>query len=213
MFLALGVGALAAAWAVVTQERAAARLREEVLPLVDPMNGQTRAVTVARAMKALKLVTVELDTFIEVKRGQESWRGDVVASIVVPVRLSYGTDLSGLDATRVSISALPGAGGAAGACLVRVPRPTRVATEVFGEQEKADVQAGWMRLRSRAGEYYLGIARKDAAEAARALVLKPADREMVEQTTKEQVAALARAILGDDYGVVVVFDEPAGGAL
>lgn len=159
---------------------------------------------VTSALRAMKLVTVEIDTRVTVERSDRGWRGDVSAKVTVPVRLSYGTDLSKMKTEAVGFSAL---GAAAGTYVVRVPRPTRVATEVFSEKERADVEAGWLRLRSRAGEYYLGLARRDAPEAARDLTLRPEDAERVERVTREQVETLVRTIVGKDARVRVVFDE------
>lgn len=126
----------------------------------------------------------------------------------MPVRLSFGTDLAKLDATKVGYSTLlPGLSGP-GAYVIRVPRPTRIATEIFSDQEQAEVRAGGLRLRSRAGEYYLGLARRDAAPAARDLELLPDDAAKVEEITRSQVESLIRKIVGNDAGVHVVFEDP-----
>jgi hypothetical protein len=159
---------------------------------------------VTQAVKALKLVTVEIDTKVKIERGDSSWRGDVQASIEVPVRLSYGTDLSKMETDSVTFTELL---GARGSYVIRIPRPTRIATEVFSEKEAPLVRTGWLRLRSRAGEYYLSQARKDATDQARELVLLPEDAVKVEQGTQEQVASLVRSIVGARPDVKVVFKE------
>jgi hypothetical protein len=158
---------------------------------------------VTQAVRALKLITVEIDTKVKVERGDSSWRGDVQASIEAPVRLSYGTDLSKMDVDGVTYSPLLGRGS----YVVKVPRPTRIATEVFNAKENELVRIGWLRLRSRAGEYYLGQARRDLPDEARELVLLPEDTAKVERVTKEQVEALVKAIVGDRADVTVVFGE------
>ncbi len=158
---------------------------------------------VASALRAAKLVTVEIDTSVSLSRGDASWRGDAMATLKVPVRLHYGVDMSGMKVDGVGMSPLT-----QGMCVVRVPRPTRIATEVFLEQEKADVEVGWMRLRSRAGEYYLGQARRDAAAAAREMVLTPKDAAHVEQVTRDQVESVVRRVMGNGAGVRVVFEDP-----
>jgi hypothetical protein len=155
---------------------------------------------VASALRAMKLVTVEVDSAVTVQRGDASWRGDVSAKVTVPVRLSYGTDLSAMSVAGVGYTPL------GGAYVVRVPRPTRIATEIFGDKEKAQVEAGGLRLRSRAGEYYLGLARRDASEAARELELLPDDARRVTQTTREQVERLVKSVVGDSARVRVVFE-------
>jgi hypothetical protein len=158
---------------------------------------------VASALRAAKLVTVEIDASVRVERGDTSWRGDVSAAVTVPVRLHYGTDLSRLAGEGTAYSP------ALGAYVVRIPRPERIATEVFSERERAEVEAGGLRLRSRAGEYYLGLARRDAAPAARELVLRPEDAAHVERVTREQVEALVKRLAGPDARVRVIFEgEP-----
>src|SRR6266576_1728405 len=42
---------------------------------------------VTQAVRAMKLITVEIDTKVKVERGDSSWRGDVQASVEAPVRL------------------------------------------------------------------------------------------------------------------------------
>lgn len=170
---------------------------------------------VASALRSLKLVAVEIDTSVTVEKSDFSWRGDVSAKVTVPVRISFGTDLSAISVTSISHSTLLGAGpqgGPSTGYVVRVPRPTRIATEVFSEQEKAEVEAGGLRLRSRAGEYYLGLARRDTGPAAKELVLLPQDAARVEEVTKEQVEKLVRTMTGEATPVRVIFEEPAGDA-
>lgn len=188
----IGLGVLSGAW-----ERAGVRaaLAESPAP-EEPL----RPDAVAAAVRAMKLVTVEIDTTVALRRGDTSWRGDVVADLTVPVRLSYGTDLSSVRGESVGYSALDG-------LVVRIPPPTRLATEVFPEREAATVETGWLRLRSRAGEYYLGIARRDAARAARELELLPDDRAQIERVTREQVEALLRALTGGRVPVRVVIER------
>ncbi len=158
---------------------------------------------VARAVRSLKLVTVEIDTVVTVERGDESWRGDVSAKVRVPVKLMYGTDLAAMKTTDVTFTRLL---GARGAYVVRVPSPTRIATEVMGEKEETDVRTGWLRTRSRAGEYYLGRARRDAPLAAREMELLPEDAARVRRVTQEQVAALIRSVVGPGPEVRVVVE-------
>ncbi len=158
---------------------------------------------IARAVAAMKLVTVEIDTKVKIERGDESWRGDVLATIEVPVRLSYGTDLSKLELSGLAFSPLTGS------YIVRVPTPTRIATQIYGEKSAPQVKTGWLRLRSRAGEYYLSQARKDSPRAAEELELLPEDAARVESTTREQVEKLVKAIVGANANVVVRFkDDP-----
>ncbi|MCC6660125.1 MAG: DUF4230 domain-containing protein [Phycisphaerales bacterium] len=159
------------------------------------------AAEVARLAAALKLVTVEVETTATAERTSESWRGDVKATVAAPTRLLFGTDLSGLDVTRVVLSPLTGA------YLVRVPPPSRIATEVDGGQEETRVEVGWGRTRSIAGEYWLGQARKGLYDEARRLAISPEDAVRVRATTRRQVAALMQKIVGQPQVRVVFEDE------
>jgi hypothetical protein len=190
--------ALAGVGALFLRETEASILAESSVNAQRP----TRPIAdVTQAVRAMKLVTVEIDTKVKVERGETSWRGDVAATVEVPVRISYGTDLSGLDASRVGFSEL------GQAYVVRIPKPTRVATEVFSEKEALLVKVGWLRLRSRAGEYYLGLARRDSSSVAREVELLPHDAEKVERITLEQVRDLVSKIVGKDAAVIVRFES------
>ncbi|MEI7656578.1 MAG: hypothetical protein WCK33_00780 [Phycisphaerae bacterium] len=160
---------------------------------------------VASAVETAKLVSVEIDTKVRVERGEASWRGDVRAVIEVPVRLSYGVDLSQMRTDRLAWSP------ASRAYVVTVPAPTRIATEIFSERREPDVEVGWLRLRSQAGEFYLSQARRDVAAAAASLQLRPDDAKRVEDSTRQRLAALVRSIAGPDVGVIVRFSPSERG--
>ncbi|MBX3358717.1 MAG: DUF4230 domain-containing protein [Phycisphaeraceae bacterium] len=158
----------------------------------------------AGLVRTMRLVTVEIDTTVTSTAGDESWRGDVSAKLSAPVRLYYGTDLAGLGPSDVSAGPL-------GGVIVRVPRPRRLATEIYPEREDPEVLVGWLRFRSRAGEYYLSQARRDLAEHARQMPLSRDDLAKVEQATRDQITALLRAMLGDDKPISVIFTDDRGG--
>lgn len=203
----LGAGVLFVALAVVLREgqvRAveAVRQNQELQGATPPKDvGE-----VSRALASMKLVTVEVETKVKVRRGEESWRGDVLAEVEAPVKLLFGTDLSRMKVSGAAWSPVTGA------YVVRVPRPERIGTEVYGEMEKTDVQTGWARMRSRAGEYYLGQARRDVSKAAREMTLRAEDARRVEDSTRERVAAMVRSIVGERIDVVVVLEDDAGPA-
>lgn len=161
---------------------------------------------VATAVKAMKLVTVEIETEVTATMEDESWRGDISAKVTAPARLSYGTDLSQLDVQSVGFSPVTRS------YVLRIPRPTRIATEVWSDRERLEVSTGWLRLRSRAGEFYLGLARKNLAERARAMELREEDAEKVARVTLEQVETLAKKFIGDDAKVIVEYVEPRSAA-
>lgn len=156
---------------------------------------------VAEAIREMKLVTVEVDSSVVSETNDQNWRGEVSAKVCAPVKLFYGADLSKMSVDSLAMS--PADGG----ILVRIPRPERIATEVCGEAENIEVQMGWLRLRSRAGEYYLGLARKDLHERALDLKLSPEDARFVRKTTKEQTEALVKKIVGPGRPVAVVFED------
>ncbi len=196
--LALAVFGLTASW-MRSMEREALR-GGAINDQFDPAGNLRPLADVTRAVRELKLVTVVIDTQARSERSDESWRGDVTASVRAPVRLMFGTDLSRLESEAIVYSPV------SRAYHVRVPAPTRLSTEVDGGQEQAEVSVGWARLRSRAGEYWLGQARRGLYEEARRLTLSPDDAEEVRRATREQVAAMVRRVVGD-VPVTVSFEE------
>lgn len=156
---------------------------------------------VTRALRQMKLITVEIDSKVTSSAEHQSWRGDVDASVETPVRLLYAVDLSKITSEGLAFS--PAGRG----YLIRIPPPERVATEVCGSDEHVDVQVGWARLRSRAGEYYLGLARKDLYDRARELMLSPDDARLVRRQTLEQAREVVRKIVGPDAEVTVAFED------
>lgn len=204
LMVLLAAGLFAAlAWTMRDAERAirADAEREAAAYAVRP----TRSLPdVAKAARAMKLVTVEIDTRMKVEKMDPSWRGDVAVAIDVPVRLHFGVDLSGLDVSSLGFSALS---PSAAYYVVRIPHPVRLAAEVLPEAADPEVTVGWLRLRSRGGEYWLSQARRDVALQAQSLRLSANDMDNVRRLTKEQVAALIHTIVGDQARVDVVFDD------
>lgn len=203
--LAIGASAVGALFMHTCQKE---RVRELVeTARAAEVQEPTPAADVATAVRAMKLVSVEIDTAVTVERGDESWRGDVKAKIRVPVRLLYGTDLSKMRSDGVTF----GIGGKAkGVYVIRIPAPERIATEMRGSEELSEVETGWLRLRSRAGEYYLSEARKNASDAAKGLALRPEDAARVDEVTREQVARMVKGLLGskaEGVDVVVRIDR------
>lgn len=154
---------------------------------------------VARVLRALKLVTVEIETGVSSSSADESWRGDVLATVVAPVKFYYGVDMGGLEKGDVWKNPLTGA------WTVRVPRPRRLAVEVFGRDEQTKVRVAGLRLRDVAGEYYLGLARTGLYQRAREMTLTDEDRARLEQMTREQLTDLVRTLLGEETTVQVEF--------
>lgn len=163
---------------------------------------------IQQSLRALKLVTVELKTTVQSLRLDQSWRGDVRASVAAPVTLYFGCDLSGLGdpAGRFAVGSDDaggwGDGGASfirpnlltGGYTLRVPRPTRIAVEVEGDREQTDVEVGWGRFRDLGGEFQLGLARSGLHAQARRLILSIDQQRRVEDTTRQQLTTLVRAL-------------------
>ncbi len=173
---------------------------------VDALAPARPVADVSRAVRAMKLVTVELDSVVSVSTKDESWLGDVLAEITVPVTLYYGTDLSRARVDVVS------AGPLGTRYDIRIPEPRRIATEIYGEREKADVTAGWLRFKSIAGERYLGLARKMVSDQARRMVLRPDDAQLVRDQTKERIHELVQAVVGERVTINVEFDTTLAAA-
>jgi len=92
---------------------------------------------------------------------------------------------------------------------IEIPRPTRIATEVDGSHPVEEiVEVSGARLRSRAGEFYLGLARKEIYEQARKSALPAETREEIETTTREQVEDLVRRFVGPTAQVRVKYKNP-----
>lgn len=186
-------------WAL---KRAALDEAKALLPA--PTASAMNTARVLGSIRQLKLVTVELATYVNSESDDESWRGDVRAKVSAPVKLHFGTDLSKLKAESLRASSL------GNSWIVTVPAPERIATEVFGEREETDVHVGWLRSRSMSGEKHLGLARRELYEAARGLKLSDDDMQWVRGQTREQVAALMRSIVGQWASVTVRFDDEVG---
>ncbi|QOJ01268.1 MAG: hypothetical protein HRU70_12550 [Phycisphaeraceae bacterium] len=160
-----------------------------------------RAVAVRVALRALKVVTVEIRTEVTSRSFERSVMGDVEAAVTAPVRLLYGCDLSGLPDDAVEWSETLG--------LIRltVPPPSRVSGEVLGQFERAEVRAGWLRSREGAGERHLGLARRDLHLRAQRLVLDADQARQVRDLTRDQLSSLVSTIAPGKRAVIVFGDE------
>lgn len=169
----------------------------------DASSGRVRAVArVEEMISALKVLTVEVRTTANLTVRDESWRGDVEATVEAPVRMFFGTDLAR------ALIAWGEEGPATRTLRIIAPVPERLATEVIGEAEETEVQVGWLRFRSRAGEYYLGQARRGIYDAARQMTLSEKDAAQVRQTTRQRIAELAGKFLANpQVSVTVAFAD------
>jgi hypothetical protein len=155
---------------------------------------------VVEAARALKLVTVVMETRVQARMTDDRWYGDVSAVVEAPVRYVYAVDLAKLERSAI--------GYVTDTYVVTVPPPAVIAVEVDGSNPIHEVvETSGMRYRSMAGEKYLGLARKAIYDNARREVL-PAERaKQVREQSREQVAALIRHIIGADTAVRVRFED------
>lgn len=158
-----------------------------------------------RALEAMSLITVILESRVTSTVKDESWRGNVDAMVTVPVRLFFGTDL---DRARVSVTELS---PLARTYRITVPPPRRLATELITDRESANVDLGWLRFRTRAGEYFLGQARRQLSEAAAAMTIDESQALRVRDETRTRLVRLVTLVLGEQEAaraqVRVDFDD------
>lgn len=153
-------------------------------------NAGDKVVEVGRMLEAMDLVSVVLGVTVRSEAIDSSWRGEVSAQVSVPARLYYGVDLKTARVERRTL------GPGVEQFVVTVDRPKRLAGELVTGLEKTDLTLGWLRFRSRAGEYYLGAARKGLSGALDALVLSGADMASVEEQSRERIVSLVRMVAG-----------------
>jgi hypothetical protein len=158
-------------------------------------------VQVGQMLRAMKLITVEVHSTVESASADETWRGDVHASVRAPVTFYYGVDLSQLEPSAIHRDPLTGT------YSITVPRPIRLATEVLGSDEETSVSVTGTRFRDMAGEYFLGLARTGLYERARKAKLGEIDRRRLDESTRTQIAGLIRALAGPDAQVNVQYAD------
>lgn len=151
-----------------------------------------------KALRALRLVTVEMHAPVRVACRDENWRGVAEAMIEAPTRLLFGVDLSGLSRSSLSF-------GDHGLVLVTIPRPSLQAIELDMSRPREEVTVSGLRLRSRSGVSQLSRARLEIYEAAQRLALTSETERLVAETTLAQVAALFRDTLGEKRSVIVQY--------
>lgn len=162
---------------------------------------------VARHVRSASLVTSRLETTVRAQAADTGWNGTVVATVEAPAVLSYGVDLSKFDASRVRIS------GVGGICVLTVPAPSRVATEVKTGEETFRVELGGLALRAVGGEHQLGLARTRLYEQAARFRPNPVQMSEIRAAAREQIAGVVRTMLGEPTVVRVVFEDERPSAL
>jgi|CXWL01.1.fsa_nt_gi hypothetical protein len=179
-------------------------------PITDPLREAVplvmdRVPEVARAVRSMQLVTVEVQTSVTSTAGDAGLLGAVNAKVTVPVRVLYATDLSKIESSAIMFSPIHRA------YLVRVPTPTRIAAEVLGQFEQAEVSTGWLRSRASTGEFFLGLARRGVHAQAQDLLPTVEQAAEIREGTREQVRALVQSIVGAGTPVQVRLEDERGG--
>lgn len=172
---------------IAEQLDSAGRLR----PLVD----------VQAAVRAMELVTMRLSGTVTKTVSDRRWRGDVEASVEAPVTYLYGVDLSEIESTDICLDPF------SHTYLIRIPPPHRLAVEVNPARASETVTVTGTRLRTRAGEYMLGLARRDLYEEACRAVLSPAKMKEIHEESRRRVEELVAAVCGPDASVEVGFHD------
>jgi len=160
------------------------------------------SVDIVSVLRAMQLVTVQIDAGVRSTSQHDSWRGDVLASVLAPARYYYAVDLSELKPADIRID------GPAQAMTLRVPAPRRLAVEVLPEQRADRVRVSGTRLRDVAGEYHLGLARMGLYDQARRAELLPDDQRRLVELSARQIESLVRTLSGHRGPVRVEFDPP-----
>lgn len=152
-------------------------------------------------IRTLKLVTTSVRTPVTREVRNENWRGTATARVTAPATLLYGVELDALDDGDIRPGILPGT------LRVRVPRPTRIATQVDMAERTEEVRVTGLRFRTRAGEYVLGQARVGVPQAAAELVLPPEQQAAVAEAALAQTRELVQRLLGTEARVDVAYRD------
>lgn len=186
-------------------EQAAELARDGPARLDGPIIAQ-----IERAFEVMQLVTVIIEASVTAVSEDQSWRGDVRATVRARARLLYGVDLTTATISRDQI-------GPVQVFAVSVAGPARLAAELAEVQSSAadspdgGVAIGWMRFRTLAGEYHLSEARRLLPAAVQRLTLDAADSQKVRQQSAERVGELVRLIAGPAAVVKVTIREAGEG--
>lgn len=202
----LAIVIAAVVWTLVRDHK-----REQRLALLMTQKSMIDPAAVAAAARTMKLITVQVTTRVRVEKTTDSFIfGEGKTAVETPVVVNFGTDLSKLQSEGIEVL---GAGKGA-RVLVRVPRPTCVGVSVIADASTTNVEKSWRRLGWWSGDSQLNEAKLEAFNEANRLrmqpiqnSLSPADREKVENMTREQTQRLIKVIVGEGIDVDVMFDD------
>lgn len=196
---ALAVFGLLAMFMLRQQRTALAALAFEPALTAD---ARPRPLAEVRAgIRALKLVTTAIHTAATKTERSENWRGTAAATVTAPVTLLYGVDLDQLGEREIAPDFLPNT------LRVRLPRPTRIATQVDMEARTEEVTVTGLRFRTRSGEYLLGLARAGVQRAAEELVLAPDEQQKLAAAALERVHGMIQRFVGPEVKLDVAYRD------
>jgi len=198
--LALGISAYESHLANIEADRAA-----DAAAAADARaRGLPQLAEIQRAFNVMQFITVVLETKVSSASSDESWRGDVKASVQSRARLLYGVDLAAATLERDTVGILD-------RLTIRLAQPQKLASELVGTpnpgEETPEVELGWLRFRTRAGEYHVGEARRLLPQAIALMKLSTRDSEMVREQTADRVRSLARMFVTPEVLIRVKFEE------
>lgn len=151
-------------------------------------------------LEEMKLVTVRTRATVTGEAHHENFRGRVGARVFAPVDFFYGVDLAKLGEGAVQRSLVNPK-----RLKITVPAPQLQAVEVHSEDEQIDVDTSGLRFRTRAGEYYLGLARRNLHRSARDRALLPAQMDRVKSVSRQQIRRVVEILIEDSNEITVVF--------
>lgn len=159
---------------------------------------------VEAAVRAMELVTMRLSSTVTKTVTDRRWRGTAEASVEAPVTYLYGVDLSRIESNDVCLDPFTHT------YLIRIPEPQRLAVEVNPSKAAERVSVTGTRLRTRAGEYLLGLTRRDLYEEACRASLSPNQLDEIREESRRRVEELVTAVCGANTSIAVAFqDGPA----
>ncbi len=176
------------------------RLNES--PIEAPLDEQGRLrplANVREAVRAMELVTMRVHGTVTKTVRDKRWRGTAEATIEAPVTYLYGVDLSKLAEQDVCFEPF------SRTWMIRIPEPKRLAVVVNPAAGEDHVRVTGTRLRSRAGEYMLSLARRDLYQEACRTTLPADELAEIRDESRRRVEELAETMCGDDVRVAVAF--------
>jgi hypothetical protein len=166
-------------------------------------DGRIRPVAqVLRLVRELKLITASAQATVETTVTDARWRGTASATVEVPVKYSYGVDLSKLPDEAVKFNPI------SRSYSVAVPPPQRMAVEVdTGRPVQEVIRVSGTRFKKLAGRDQLVLALKALTAEAQRQSLAAGQMAQIREATRGQIVTLVLKVLGDEYPIRVRFND------